>query len=222
MGFRFRKRLKLFPGFSLNFSKNGLSSLSIGGPGATMNVPLARSGGTRTTVGIPGTGLSWTEESTSKPQHPTADLPDNEIHTGPRGGHWQWRQRRDGRFYKDYLSANEWQSVEQRRQAQRPAPNVPSTEATIQEVMATLCGPENVGDALWRQGLIQMVLDHDDTPRNVREAALLTKSPEMVELHMRRARTGAATRKASLEILRAVQTVLGYTHAMGWSIQGDG
>ena len=87
MGFRFRKRLKLFTGFSLNFSKNGLSSLFIGGPGATMNVPLARSGGTRTTVGIPGTGLSWTEESTSKPQQPTADVPDDEIHTGPRGGH---------------------------------------------------------------------------------------------------------------------------------------
>ena len=66
------------------------------------------------------------------------------------------------------------------------------------------------------------MLDHDDTPRNVREAALLVKSPEMVELHMRRARTGADTRKASLEILRAVQTVLGYIHAMGWSIQGDG
>ena len=66
------------------------------------------------------------------------------------------------------------------------------------------------------------MLDHDDTPRNVREAALLVKSPEMVKLHMRRARTGANTRKASLEILRVVQTLLGYTQAMGWSIQGDG
>ncbi len=44
----------------------------------------------------------------------------------------------------------------------------------------------------------------------------------MVQLHLCRARTGCDTRKASLEILRAVQTVLGYTHAMGWSIQGDG
>ena len=91
MGFRFRKRLKLFPGFSLNFSKNGLSSLSVGVPGATMNVLLARSGGTRTTVCLPGTGLSYTEESISKPQQSTADSPDNETYTGPRGGHWQWR-----------------------------------------------------------------------------------------------------------------------------------
>ena len=66
-----------------------------------------------------------------------------------------------------------------------------------------------------------MVLDHDDTPRNVSDAALLVKSPEMVELHLRRARTGAATRKVSLEILRAVQTVLAFTHEQHWSVQVD-
>ena len=62
MGLRFRKRLALFPGFSLNFSKNGLSSLSIGGSGATANVPIARTGGVRGTVGIPGSGFSYTAE----------------------------------------------------------------------------------------------------------------------------------------------------------------
>ena len=51
----------------------------------------------------------------------------------------------------------------------------------IDDVMSTLVGPEQVGDALWRQKLVQMVLDHDDTPRHVREAALLVKSPEMAE-----------------------------------------
>ena len=66
MGIRFRKRLKLFPGLSLNFSKNGLSSLSIGGPGATLNIPIARSGGARGTVGIPGSGFSYSTEL-SKP-----------------------------------------------------------------------------------------------------------------------------------------------------------
>ena len=40
MGFRFRKRLRLFPGISLNFSKQGISSLSIGPRGATVNIPL--------------------------------------------------------------------------------------------------------------------------------------------------------------------------------------
>lgn len=216
MGFRFRKRLKLFPGLSLNFSKNGLSSLSVGVPGATMNVPLSRSGGTRATVGLPGTGLSWTEETNSKHQQSTADVPDNEIHTGPRGGHWQWQQRRDGRFYKDYLSANEWQSVEQRRQAQRPAPKLPTTEAVITELMNTLSGYEGVGDPLWRQGLAQLVIDHDNAPRNVREAALLVKSPESCELHCRRAKGQAATIKAAQDVLSAVQTVLAFGREQGW------
>ena len=55
MGWRFRKRLRFGP-FALNLSKNGLSSHSIGRPGASINVPIARDGQTRTTVGLPGTG----------------------------------------------------------------------------------------------------------------------------------------------------------------------
>lgn len=57
MGFRFRRSVKILPGVRLNFSKSGVSP-SIGGRGATVN--LSRRG-TRTTVGIPGTGLSYTE-----------------------------------------------------------------------------------------------------------------------------------------------------------------
>ena len=180
MGFRFRKRLKLFPGVSLNFSKQGISSLSIGPRGATVNIPLGRSGGSRTTVGLPGTGLSRTEEESI-----------------PR-------------------------SILERQQAQQPLPTLPSTEETIQEVLAFMVGPNRVGDALWRQGLVQRVLDYDDTPRSIREAAYLIRSPEAVELHMRRARTVAATRKASLEIIPAVQTVVVWTTEQGWSEQRDG
>jgi hypothetical protein len=43
----------------------------------------------------------------------------------------------------------------------------------INQVISTLCTPEHVGDALWRKGLVQRGLDHDNTPRTVREAALL-------------------------------------------------
>jgi hypothetical protein len=180
MGFRFRKRSGLLGGLlHLNWSKQGLSSISIGAPGATVNIPVARSGSTRSTVGLPGTGLSYSQEG-----------------SGSR-------------------------SVWERQQQQRPAPSIPSTEATIQEVMATLTGPDHVGDALWRQGLVQMVLDHDDTPRSIREAAYLIRSPEAVELHLRRARTGGATRRASLEIISAVRTVLAWTEEQGWSVPSD-
>lgn len=55
MGFRFRRRLRIFPGLWLNLSKSGVSA-SLGRRGLTLN--LARRG-VRPTVGIPGSGLSW-------------------------------------------------------------------------------------------------------------------------------------------------------------------
>jgi hypothetical protein len=61
MGFRFRQSARLGP-LRFHFSKEGLSSISLGGRGASLNIPVARSGGPRTTVGIPGSGLSWSME----------------------------------------------------------------------------------------------------------------------------------------------------------------
>jgi hypothetical protein len=56
MGFRFRRRIKILPGIIINLSKKGLSSLSLGGRGATMNISKK---GTKNTFGIPGTGFSY-------------------------------------------------------------------------------------------------------------------------------------------------------------------
>ena len=109
----------------------------------------------------------------------------------------------------------------ERRQQQRYAPQITSTESIIQELLGALVGIDKPGDALWRQGLIERVLNDAATPRKVREAALLIKSPEMVELHCRRARGKAATNRAGLEILRAVQTVLAWTNEQGWSSSAD-
>ena len=61
MGFRFRRSTRLGP-LRFNFSKGGLSSISVGGRGASFNIPVNRSGGPRSTVGVPGTGLSWSVE----------------------------------------------------------------------------------------------------------------------------------------------------------------
>ena len=58
MGFRFRKSIKLFPGFKINLTHKGISSASIGKPGASVNIGKK---GTRTSVGIPGTGLSYSK-----------------------------------------------------------------------------------------------------------------------------------------------------------------
>jgi hypothetical protein len=55
--FRFRRSVKLFPGVRWNIGSKS-SSLSFGGRGYHYTVG---SSGSRTTVGIPGTGLSYTE-----------------------------------------------------------------------------------------------------------------------------------------------------------------
>jgi hypothetical protein len=56
MGFRFQRRIRLFPGVRINLSKSGVST-SIGTRGAHVTVGH---GQTRETVGLPGTGLSYT------------------------------------------------------------------------------------------------------------------------------------------------------------------
>ena len=64
MGFRFRKSIKIAPGLKLNFGKRG-SSISVGGRGGTLTFG---SSGIKATVGIPGTGISYTEKIGGKPK----------------------------------------------------------------------------------------------------------------------------------------------------------
>ena len=59
MGLRFRKRIKILPGLWFNLSKSGVST-SIGGKGMTVNLSDNH---TKTTVGVPGTGLSYSKTS---------------------------------------------------------------------------------------------------------------------------------------------------------------
>jgi len=57
MGLRYRRRLRLFPGFSLNLGRSGVTSVSAGVRGAHYTVGRR---GPRATIGLPGTGLSYT------------------------------------------------------------------------------------------------------------------------------------------------------------------
>ena len=62
MGFRYHKSVKILPGMRLNFSKSG-TSLSVGGHGFTTNFGHGKR---TTTIGIPGTGLSYRTTKTVK------------------------------------------------------------------------------------------------------------------------------------------------------------
>jgi hypothetical protein len=57
VGWRYRSSIRLLPGLRVNLSKSG-ASLSLGRRGATVN--LGRRG-IRGTVGLPGTGISYSE-----------------------------------------------------------------------------------------------------------------------------------------------------------------
>jgi hypothetical protein len=89
MSFRFRRSARLGP-LRFNFAKGGLSSISVGGRGASFNIPVSRSGGPRTTVGLPGTGLSWSVEH--NPDRPAA------IPAGPAAGLPNSRRLRPGQL----------------------------------------------------------------------------------------------------------------------------
>ena len=62
MGFRFRKSINVGP-FRVNLSKSGIG-YSVGGKGARYT--KTANGKTRTTLNIPGTGLSYVEETSNK------------------------------------------------------------------------------------------------------------------------------------------------------------
>ncbi len=61
MAFRFQKRIKLLPGVTINLSKSGVST-SLGVKGARIT---KGHGKTRTTVGLPGSGISHTSIATN-------------------------------------------------------------------------------------------------------------------------------------------------------------
>ena len=69
MGFRFQRRIRLLPGVRLNLSKSGVST-SVGGRGAWLT--LGRRG-PRATVGLPGTGLSYTTRLGATAPEPMGD-----------------------------------------------------------------------------------------------------------------------------------------------------
>jgi hypothetical protein len=60
-GFRFRRSVRIMPGVRINLGKGGVTSVSVGRRGMTMNLNKT---GTKTTFGFPGTGLSYVTQRT--------------------------------------------------------------------------------------------------------------------------------------------------------------
>jgi hypothetical protein len=82
MGFRFYRRVRLFPGMRVNLSKSG-ASLSVGRRGSWFTFVGERK--PTVTLGVPGTGLRYTQQLGTHASHdPTAAV----VPPGPSpGGH---------------------------------------------------------------------------------------------------------------------------------------
>jgi hypothetical protein len=65
MGLRFYRRIPILGGLRLNVSRSGIST-SIGRTGSWLTFG---SRGARASVGIPGTGIGWTETSGRRGRH---------------------------------------------------------------------------------------------------------------------------------------------------------
>lgn len=63
MAVRFRKSIKIAPGIKINLNKKS-TSMTIGGKG--FHKTFSSTGKTTTTVGVPGTGLYYTETTSGK------------------------------------------------------------------------------------------------------------------------------------------------------------
>lgn len=81
MPIRFRKSIRLAPGIRLNLSKSGPSSISVGGKGLTYNIGKK---GTRKTIGLPGSGLSYSDYD--RHQQPESIDPETGEITPERSG----------------------------------------------------------------------------------------------------------------------------------------
>lgn len=64
MAIKFRKKIKIAPGIKLNITSKGISSVSLGGKGVTLNAGSKK--GTTLTTSIPGSGLSHTQQLSNK------------------------------------------------------------------------------------------------------------------------------------------------------------
>ena len=82
---KFQKRIKLFPGVTLNVSKSGVTT-SIGPRGAKLNVGGKRA---KLTVGVPGTGLSHTRTLGGKLPDSIEPPPTTQRAAGRSSG-WIW------------------------------------------------------------------------------------------------------------------------------------
>jgi hypothetical protein len=186
MGFRLRRSARLGP-LRFHFSKGGLSSISVGGGGASFNLPVNRTGGPRTTVGLPGTGLSWSVEHT--PDRPAA-IP-AAIPAGVAEGLPNSRRLRPGQL--DALK-----------------------QSLLAVLRQELFAPGSPGEQLWEHGLVSRLLAAGSLDARTPGLLALIETPEALEDYLLRAQGQDDAKRRAQRCITAVQEASRLASARGW------
>ena len=191
MGFRFRRSARLGP-LRFNFGKSGLSSISLGGPGASFNIPISRSGAPRTTVGLPGTGLSWSvEHSTEANQPAPARLP-----AGPAEGLPNSRRFRSGQL-------------------------VAFKQGCLGVLQEKLFAPGSQGQLLWELNLITRLLADPSIGSRTQGLLAVIETSEAMEGYLMRAQSQDDANCRAHRCVEAAQEAARLLTAKGWLKAAD-
>ena len=186
MPFRFRRSASLGP-LRFNFGKGGLSSISLGGRGASFNIPISRSGAPRTTVGLPGTGLSWSVEHSPEANQPApAQLP-----AGPAEGLPNSRRFRPGQ-----LDAFK--------------------QGCLGVLQEQLFAPGSQGQQLWELNLITRLLADPSIGSRVQGLLAVIETQEAMEGYLLRAQSQDDAKRRAHRCVEAVQEAARLVNARGW------
>jgi hypothetical protein len=186
MPFRFRRSARFGP-LRFNFGRSGLSSISLGGRGASFNIPVARSGGARTTVGLPGTGLSWSVEHSPEANQPApARLP-----AGPAVGLPNSRRFRPGQ-----LDAFK--------------------QGCLGVVQQQVFPPGSHGRLLWDLNLITRLLADPAIGSRTQGLLAVIETPEAMEGYLIRAQGQDDAKRRAHRCVEAAQEALRLVNARGW------
>ena len=188
MGFRFRRSARLGP-LRFHFSSRGLSSLSLGGPGASLNIPIQRSGSVRSTLGLPGTGLSWSTEH--QPHQPNRGDAGSLQAAGAAAGLPNSRRLRPGQL--DALKSS-----------------------LLQMLRDQLFADGTIGAQLWTSGSVTRLLSSGTL--GARSAGLLAviETPEAMEGYLLRAQGQDDAKRRAQRCITAVQEASRLAAARGW------
>jgi hypothetical protein len=189
--FRFRRSARLGP-LRFNFAQRGLSSISFGGRGASFNIPVARSGSPRTTVGLPGTGLSWSVEHSQEADRTTPAI----LPAGPAEGLPNSRRFRPGQL--DTFK-----------------------QGCLGVLQEQLFAPGSQGRQLWELNLITRLLAEPSLGSRTQGLLATIETPEAMEGYLMRAQSQDDAKRRAHRCVEAAQEAARLVNARSWLKAAD-